>query len=80
MLVITRKEGEGLAIGDEINVKVLGVDGTRVRLGIEAPKHVTILRREIILEVQSENETAVQEVHPLAISELQKALAQSKES
>lgn len=80
MLVITRKEGEGLLIGDEISVKVLAVDGSRVRLGVDAPKHVTILRREIVLEVQSENETAVQEAHPLAISEFQKALAQTKES
>ena len=78
MLVITRKEGEALVVGETIHVKVLAVDGSRVRLGIEAPKEVTILRQEIVLEVQNENELAVQSFHPLIISEVQEALTQSK--
>ena len=47
MLVLSRKPGERLAIGDQIHVEILGVHGNRVRLGIQAPPGVSVLREEL---------------------------------
>jgi carbon storage regulator len=47
MLILTRREGETLLIGDNIEVTVLAVNGSQVRIGIEAPREVTILREEV---------------------------------
>ena len=48
MLILTRKDNQPIFIGDEIEVKVLGVNENQVRIGISAPSDVTILREEII--------------------------------
>lgn len=48
MLILTRKDNQSIFIGDEIEVKVLGVNENQVRIGISAPSDVTILREEII--------------------------------
>jgi carbon storage regulator len=50
MLVLSRKEGEAIVIGKDIEVKVLSVGGGRVRIGIEAPKHVPICRDELLTD------------------------------
>ena len=50
MLVLTRRTGENLLIGDDIVVKVLGQKGNQVRLGIKAPRDVTVLREELKIE------------------------------
>lgn len=55
MLILTRKVGEVLVIGDEIEVTVLGVRGQQVRLGIKAPKDVSVHRQEIYDKINSEN-------------------------
>lgn len=47
MLVLSRKQGEVIEIGDEIEITVLEISGTRVKLGIDAPQHVRIKRKEI---------------------------------
>lgn len=47
MLVLTRKEGEALRIGTEMRVVVLGISGGSVRIGIEAPRELTVLREEV---------------------------------
>ena len=47
MLILTRRIGESLKIGADITVTVMGLKGTQVRIGIEAPKDVTVLREEI---------------------------------
>jgi carbon storage regulator len=47
MLILTRKDGETIKIGNDIRVTVVSINGTQVRIGIEAPKSVTILRKEL---------------------------------
>ncbi|KXG09002.1 hypothetical protein AT864_02686 [Anoxybacillus sp. P3H1B] len=59
MLVLTRKKNESIMIGDSIEIKVLSVEGEQVKLGIIAPKHVDIHRKEIYLSIQEENRQAV---------------------
>lgn len=54
MLILTRKVGERLVIGDDVVVSVLGSRGQQVRLGIEAPKDVTVHREEIYDRIQNE--------------------------
>ena len=54
MLVLTRKIGETIIIGDDINLTVLGVIGNQVRVGINAPKDVSVHREEIYLKIQQE--------------------------
>lgn len=60
MLVLTRKVNQSIMIGDEIEVVVLGVRGEQVRLGIKAPRNVTVHRREIYEAIQRENLMAAQ--------------------
>lgn len=54
MLILTRKTGESINIGDEITVTILGVQGMQVRLGINAPKNIAVHREEIYKRIQAE--------------------------
>ncbi len=56
MLVLVRRIGETLNIGDDVQVTVLGINGSQVRIGIEAPKKIPVYREEIYKRIQKERE------------------------
>ena len=58
MLVLTRKQNEAIQIGEDIEIKVLGIEGDQIKLGIDAPKSVDIHRKEIYLDIQEQNNEA----------------------
>lgn len=58
MLILTRRVGEALIIGDEVAVTILGVKGNQVRIGVRAPKHVTVHREEIYERIQAGQDKA----------------------
>lgn len=56
MLILTRRVGETLMVGDEVSITVLGVKGNQVRLGVNAPKTIAVHREEIYARIQQEKE------------------------
>lgn len=68
MLVLGRKIGESIIIDDNIEITVTSIEGETVKLGIEAPKQITIHRKEIYLEIQEENKQAAS--NTISVSDL----------
>lgn len=60
MLILTRKAGESLYLGDDIKVTVLRVQGNQVKLGFDIPRDLTVHREEVYLRIKEENQMAVQ--------------------
>jgi carbon storage regulator len=58
MLVLSRRMGESLIIADDIRLTILGISGGQVRLGIEAPKNISVHREEIYQKIQQEQKEA----------------------
>jgi carbon storage regulator len=58
MLILTRRVGETIVIGDDVIITVLGIKGNQVRIGINAPKDVSVHREEIYQRIQQEKNTA----------------------
>lgn len=59
MLALTRKNGESIVIGNDVEITILDVKGDQVKLGISAPKAVPVYRKEIYLQIQEANKEAV---------------------
>ena len=70
MLILQRKAGESLLIGDEVEISVLSVEAGRVRLAIEAPKNISILRSELKNAAATNREAADEEAPPLTLLKL----------
>jgi carbon storage regulator len=66
MLILTRKSGESITIGDDVKVTVIEVKGKQVRVGIDAPRNYVIHREEVYIRIQEENRLAA-EKSPLSI-------------
>jgi len=58
MLILSRKKGEAISIGKDIVIRVVGIEGDNVKLGIDAPKNMKILRTELYEEIIDENREA----------------------
>ena len=69
MLILTRKSGESITIGDDVKITVVEVKGKQVRIGIDAPRSNMIHREEVYLSIQEENRRAAKE-SPLSIAGL----------
>jgi len=60
MLVLTRKKDQSIVINDNIEVTIIDIQGEQIRIGINAPKSISIHRKEIFLEIQEENRKAAE--------------------
>jgi carbon storage regulator len=72
MLILTRKLGQALIIGDETNITVLGINGNQVRFGINAPVSISVHREEIYLKIQEEKSNAQESIDNLNLNKLLK--------
>lgn len=73
MLVLTRKTGEGILIGDDVKITIVEVRGNSIRLGIQAPRQKKIHRLEVYERIMNENREALK-WHPSDLSKLQESL------
>lgn len=71
MLVLTRKKGQSVMIGEDIEITVADIQGDQIRLAIKAPRNVAIHRKEIFLEIREENARAA-EVKAVPLGDLLK--------
>ncbi|GAE33033.1 carbon storage regulator CsrA [Halalkalibacter akibai] len=62
MLVLSRKLKQAIQIADDIEIKILAIEGDQVKIGIDAPKHIEIHRKEVFLAIQEENSAAAQTI------------------
>ena len=60
MLILTRKSGESITIGDDVKITVIEVKGKQVRIGIDAPRNYVIHREEVYIRIQEENKRAAE--------------------
>jgi carbon storage regulator len=77
VLVLSRKCEQSLLLGEDITITVLAIDGERVKLGIDAPRSVTVLRMEVHDQLQIANAAAAHSLDPSAVQTIGKALRRS---
>ena len=70
MLALSRKQGESIVIGNNIEITVLEAKGDQVKIGISAPKSVPVYRKEIYAQIQEENREAVANLHVESLKKL----------
>lgn len=78
MLILTRKRDESIIIGDDVKVTIVDVRGDQVKLGIDAPRHISVHREEVYREIQEENRRAALRAEAVDLAELDKALPQDQ--
>jgi len=75
MLALTRKKGESIIIGDNITITVLSTSGDSVKIGIAAPRHIPVNRKEIYEQILAQNEQAAKTyASPTILSDLSKLI------
>jgi carbon storage regulator len=79
MLILARKIGEAIAIGDDIKIRVLEIKGGQAKIGVEAPTEVAVHREEIYLKILEENKRAALEA-PADLSALASALTKNQQT
>lgn len=77
MLILTRKPGESITIGDDIKIQVIEIKGKQVRLGIDAPKSYVIHREEVYIRIQEENKLAAEKT-PVSLKNITDFLKKKK--
>ncbi len=70
MLVLTRKTDESILVGEDIKITLLQIDADRVKIGIDAPRHMRILRYETMEKTRQENQLAAEQANLAALSRL----------
>lgn len=60
MLILSRRPGESVHVGDDIKITILSIKGQQIKLGLEVPEHMTVYREEIYLRVQTQNASALE--------------------
>ena len=78
MLALTRKKGESIMVGSNVELIVLSIQGEQVKLGFAAPKNITIHRKEIYEQIQAENREASSNINISALKQLKSTKKQSE--
>lgn len=70
MLALTRKKGDSIIIGDNVEIVILGIQGEQVKLGIKAPRNVSVHRKEVYTQILEENKAAIHNIDINSLKDL----------